>query len=79
MVGRMIATISADPEDTTIKPCLVLWTGQKSLIKVVSRTYCEQEISASVGIMQLPDKALDRRMICDACTVAYRNYEAQIR
>lgn len=75
----MIATISPDPDDTSIKPCLVLWTGQKGIIKVVTRTYCEEELSAAPGIMQLPDKALDKGMICGKCTTAYRNYEASIR
>lgn len=75
----MIATISPDPDDQSIKPCLVLWTGQKGIIQVVTRTYCEEELSAKPGIMQLPDKALDKGMICAKCTAAYRNYEAQLR
>ncbi len=75
----MIATITKDPDDPAQKPHIVQWTGQTGIIKVVTITYCTEEMSASVGIMQLPDKALDKGFLCPKCTDAYRAYEAQIR
>lgn len=75
----MIATITKDPDNPGLKPHIVYWTGQTGLIKVITRTYCEEEMSASIGIVQLPDKALDKGLLCDRCTAAFKAYEAQIR
>jgi hypothetical protein len=47
----------------TSLPCVVRWTGRTGLIKVITRTFCGNEIDASEGVMQIHDDA----KICAVC------------
>jgi hypothetical protein len=56
------------------KPCIVRWTGRRGL-SVRTFTYCNQDVAAGEGVLQLPDGAAT----CDACTAAVTTVEARIR
>lgn len=56
------------------KPCIVRWTGRRGL-SVRTYTYCNKDVPAGEGVLQLPDGA----GTCEACNTAVAAVETRIR
>lgn len=68
----MIATVQAKSPPSP--PCIVYWTGKVGIMSVVTRTYCNLEVSSGDGVSQLPDKV----PLCKICQEAVAKTEALI-